>query len=212
MLKNRSNEQFRNSCILISFFLNIHHFYFYFTFKASTFSHTASSDGDIAGSSSENDDARLNNSKSNKNGTTMESVSNNGKKHSTSPFGRRHFPRDSGCYEGSPVPSAQTPTQLLTSMDASNSLDDVVTKCSSEIMKRVESARRQKENPFKSTHVALKTTRVSKKNLLGDESTARSGNGSNSNSGGGGGGLSEKSSDSGVSSSSLSSGPLKNST
>uniref|UniRef100_A0A1B0AV93 SH3 domain-containing protein n=1 Tax=Glossina palpalis gambiensis TaxID=67801 RepID=A0A1B0AV93_9MUSC len=148
------------------------------------------SDGDIAGSSSENDEARLNNIN---------------KKHGTSPFGRRHFPRDSGCYEGSPVPLSQTPTQTLgVSTDESNSLDDVVTKCSSEIMKRVESARKQKDNPFKSSSVAL-TTRVGKKSLLGasliaDDTLTR------------GGGLSEKSSDSGVSSSSLSSGPMKNST
>ncbi|XP_037951195.1 SAM and SH3 domain-containing protein 3-like isoform X1 [Teleopsis dalmanni] len=153
--------------------------------ESSNFSHTGS-DGDIAGSSSENDEARLNNIN---------------KKHAASPFGRRHFPRDSGCYEGSPVPTSQTPTQAVNSTDDSNSLDDVVTKCSSEIMKRVESARRQKENPFK---VGL-PARVGKKaligsGLLGDDTLTR------------GGGLSEKSSDSGVSSSSLSSGPLKNST
>ncbi|XP_055921333.1 uncharacterized protein LOC129952626 [Eupeodes corollae] len=145
------------------------------------------SDGDIAGSSSENDEARLNNIN---------------KKHGSSPFGRRHFPRDSGCYEGSPVPSSQTPTQTITSTDDSNSLDDVVTKCSTEILKRVESARRQKEattggGPLKGL------SRVGKKGLLGgslmgDETLTR------------GGGLSEKSSDSGVSSSSLSSNPLKN--
>ncbi|CAD6994988.1 unnamed protein product [Ceratitis capitata] len=144
------------------------------------------SDGDIAGSSSENDEARLNNIN---------------QKHGASPFGRRHFPRDSGCYEGSPVPTSQTPTHNVHSTDESNSLDDVVTKCSSEIMKRVESARRQKENPFK----AGLSARVGKKALLGagligEDTLTR------------GGGLSEKSSDSGVSSSSLSSGPMKNST
>ncbi|XP_039970930.1 uncharacterized protein LOC120782628 [Bactrocera tryoni] len=144
------------------------------------------SDGDIAGSSSENDETRLNNIN---------------KKHGASPFGRRHFPRDSGCYEGSPVPTSQTPTQNIPSTDESNSLDDVVTKCSSEIMKRVESARRQKENPFK----AGLSARVGKKallgaSLMGEDTLTR------------GGGLSEKSSDSGVSSSSLSSGPMKNST
>ncbi|XP_030371634.1 uncharacterized protein LOC115621929 isoform X2 [Scaptodrosophila lebanonensis] len=144
------------------------------------------SDVDIAGSSSENDEARLNNIN---------------KKHGASPFGRRHFPRDSGCYEGSPLPSSQTPTQAVNSTDESNSLDDVVSKCSSEIMKRVESARRQKDNPFKATLPA----RVGKKSflggsgLMGDDTLTR-------------GGLSEKSSDSGVSSSSLSSGPLKSST
>lgn len=156
------------------FFISILFFYLFRT----------GSDGDIAGSSSENDEARLNNIN---------------KKHGTSPFGRRHFPRDSGCYEGSPVPTSQTPTQTINSTDDSNSLDDVVTKCSTEIMKRVESARRQKDVP------GLKGlgTRVGKKGLLGsslmgDETLTR------------GGGLSEKSSDSGVSSSSLSSGPMKN--
>nr|AAL39992.1 SD09611p [Drosophila melanogaster] len=146
------------------------------------------SDVDIAGSSSENDEARLNN-------INM--------KHGASPFGRRHFPRDSGCYEGSPLPSSQTPTQAVNSTDESNSLDDVVTKCSSEIMKRVESARRCKDNPFKTTLPG--GGRLGKKSFLGgnglmaDDTLTR-------------GGLSEKSSDSGVSSSSLSSGPLKSST
>ncbi|XP_052852258.1 uncharacterized protein LOC128262157 isoform X6 [Drosophila gunungcola] len=146
------------------------------------------SDVDIAGSSSENDEARLNNINI---------------KHGASPFGRRHFPRDSGCYEGSPLPSSQTPTQAVNSTDESNSLDDVVTKCSSEIMKRVESARRCKDNPFKATLPG--GGRLGKKSFLGgnglmaDDTLTR-------------GGLSEKSSDSGVSSSSLSSGPLKSST
>lgn len=155
---------------------------------ASNFPQTGS-DVDIAGSSSENDEARLNNIN---------------KKHAASPFGRRHFPRDSGCYEGSPVPTSQTPTQTLASTDDSNSLDDVVSKCSSEIMKRVESAKRVKDNPFR-TNTAL-PPRVGKKALMGgsslmsDDTLIR------------GGGLSEKSSDSGVSSSSLSSGPMKNST
>lgn len=83
--------------------------------------------------------------------------------------------------------------------DEVNSLDDVVAQCSSEILKRVESARRNKDDkcPLKGV------VRVAKKGLLGgggigDETLSR------------GGALSEKSSDSGVSSSSLSSGPLKN--
>lgn len=148
-------------------------------------------------------------------------MNNINKKHGSSPFGRRHFPRDSGCYEGSPVPTSQTPlSNTITSTDESNSLDDVVAKCSSEILKRVESARRQKIVDEKCPQQlrGLSTTRVSKKGLLmGGCSTL----GSTSMSGmamgeetmtRGGGGLSEKSSDSGVSSSSLSSGPLKNST
>ncbi|XP_041675138.1 uncharacterized protein LOC108115595 isoform X6 [Drosophila eugracilis] len=155
--------------------------------ESTNFARTGS-DVDIAGSSSENDEARLNNINI---------------KHGASPFGRRHFPRDSGCYEGSPLPSSQTPTQAVNSTDESNSLDDVVTKCSSEIMKRVESARRCKDNPFKTTLPG--GGRLGKKSFLGgnglmaDDTLTR-------------GGLSEKSSDSGVSSSSLSSGPLKSST
>lgn len=140
----------------------------------------------MAGSSSENDDAQRQNRLNMLN--------------SSSPFGRRHFPRDSGCYEGSPVPAAQnnsSQNMMLQSCDA-NSLDDVVTQCSTEILKRVENARRSKEEkcPLKGV------SRVAKKGLLGgsgaDESICSRG------------ALSEKSSDSGVSSSSLSSGPMKN--
>ena len=147
-----------------------------------------SSDGEVAGSSSENDETRFNQIN---------------KKQTSSPFGRRHFPRDSGCYEGSPVPANQTNPSCPVD-DSANSLDDVVAQCSSEILKRVESARRMKDD--KTTTVPMKgLQRVAKKGLLGggigmsgDETLSR------------GGALSEKSSDSGVSSSSLSSGPMKN--
>lgn len=151
------------------------------------------SDGDVAGSSSENDETRFN-------------QINNGKKHGSSPFGRRHFPRDSGCYEGSPVPNVNNtiPHQVCPVDESANSLDDVVAQCSNEIMKRVESARRMKDE--KTTVIPMKgVQRVVKKGLLGggigmgDDTLSR------------GGALSEKSSDSGVSSSSLSSNPLKNS-
>lgn len=143
---------------------------------------SATSDGDIAESSSENDDHRLN-------------IIH--KKNSLSPFGRRHFPRDSGCYEGSPVPQVN---QNMLQQEDPNNLDSVVAQCSNEILKRVENAaRRTKDDPPKSLN------RLTKKGLLGgaglDEMTTRNG---------GGGALSEKSSDSGVSSSSLSSGPMKN--
>lgn len=147
------------------------------------------SDGEVAGSSSENDETRFNQI--------------NNKKHGSSPFGRRHFPRDSGCYEGSPVPNVNANQQIGPVDESANSLDDVVAQCSNEILKRVESARRMKDE--KTTTVQLKgVQRVAKKGLLGggtglgDDSLSR------------GGALSEKSSDSGVSSSSLSSGPLKN--
>lgn len=136
---------------------------------------------DVAGSSSENDDGRIQ------------------KKNSLSPFGRRHFPRDSGCYEGSPLPNLNS----IQSADDANCLDSVVTQCSNDIMKRVDNLRRTKDD---STPKSL--SRITKKGLLGgggmadDLCTRGISNG--------GGALSEKSSDSGVSSSSLSSGPIKN--
>lgn len=149
------------------------------------------SDGDVAGSSSENDEHRLNQM--------------NTKKYS--PFGRRHFPRDSGCYEGSPVPNANQSHQSAAVDESANSLDDVVAQCSSEILKRVESARRMKDEKL-CTGVPMKgVQRMAKKGLLGGGSVLSS-NGDDTLSRGGA--LSEKSSDSGISSSSLSSGPLKN--
>ena len=125
----------------------------------------------------------------------------NGKNYSsTSPFGRRHFPRDSGCYEGSPVPS-QNQQCLNSSSDIdANNLDSVVTQCSNEIIKHMENARRNYDDKFP---VPKTLNRAAKKGgLLGgnDDLNIRCG------------AFSEKSSDSGVSSSSLSSGPIKNST
>lgn len=149
------------------------------------------SDGEVAGSSSENDETRFNQSNSST------------KKHGSSPFGRRHFPRDSGCYEGSPVPIPNNQSlQVCPADQSANSLDDVVAQCSNEILKRVESARRMKDEKLV-TQPLKGVQRVAKKGLLGgsiggDETLSR------------GGALSEKSSDSGVSSSSLSSGPIKN--
>ncbi|XP_031637595.1 SAM and SH3 domain-containing protein 3-like, partial [Contarinia nasturtii] len=150
------------------------------------------SDGDVAGSSSENDETRFNQM--------------NNKKHGSSPFGRRHFPRDSGCYEGSPVPNVNQSHQTTVIDESAHTLDDVVAQCSNEILKRVESARRMKDE--KTSAAPMKgVQRMAKKGLLGggtvlgsnaDDTLSR------------GGALSEKSSDSGVSSSSLSSGPLKN--
>lgn len=154
------------------------------------------SDGDVAGSSSENDETRFNQI--------------NNKKHGTSPFGRRHFPRDSGCYEGSPVPNVNQSHQNTVIDESANSLDDVVAQCSSEILKRVESARRMKDEKtgMPIIHQQQKgVQRMAKKGLLGGGSVLPS-NGDDTLSRGGA--LSEKSSDSGVSSSSLSSGPLKN--
>lgn len=93
--------------------------------------------------------------------------------------------------------------QMLLNSDEVNSLDDVVAQCSSEILKRVESARRNKDDkcPLKGVH------RIAKKGLLGGGNQHMSGGDETLSRGGA---LSEKSSDSGVSSSSLSSGPIKN--
>ncbi|ETN61191.1 Shal K[+] channel interacting protein [Anopheles darlingi] len=76
----------------------------------------STSDGDVAGSSSENDEGlRLSHASTGvarggiggAGGCGSGGSSTRGGDHQTSPFGRRHFPRDSGCYEGSPIPSAQ---------------------------------------------------------------------------------------------------------
>lgn len=166
----------------------------------------ATSDGDVAGSSSENDDAQNRLGKINGRNTKLKS------QNQSSPFGRRHFPRDSGCYEGSPLPPTNPLVNHVTALpldttDDANSLDSVVAQCSNEILKRVENARRmlQDEGP----KIVPAGGRVTKKGLLGGSRTEdlclRGSSG-----GGCGGALSEKSSDSGVSSSSLSSGPLKN--
>ena len=167
------------------------------------FSFTAS-DYEIAGSSSENEEAlRSRNQSSSAAGVDLNS--------SSSPFGRRHFPRDSGCYEGSPLPSQQPATS------DPHSLDDVVIQCSKEIQKRMEQARRLKEEnclQMRSNTLNASTGKMMKKSgLLGggqiqslygtDTDSLVMLRGSNSS---GGGALSEKSSDSGVSSSSLSSG------
>ncbi|XP_055617392.1 uncharacterized protein LOC129762854 [Toxorhynchites rutilus septentrionalis] len=187
----------------------------------------STSDGEVAGSSSENDEGlRMSHVK----GPSLHHGSN----HQTSPFGRRHFPRDSGCYEGSPVPSSLNhghgnnhlhghifnhnhQTQSSPLDNDTNNLDSVVTQCSNEILKRVECARRFTDDSKFVMGGEVKTmNRATKKGGLlggggvgaggiGDDMTIRS-NGRS----GGGGALSEKSSDSGVSSSSLSSGPIKN--
>lgn len=165
------------------------------------------SDYEIAGSSSENDEALRSRNQSSTMGVDQNS--------SSSPFGRRHFPRDSGCYEGSPLPTQQPPAS------DPHSLDDVVIQCSKEIQKRMEQARRLKEEnclQMRSNTINTTTSKMMKKSgLLGggqiqtlygtDSDSLVMMRGSNSS---GGGALSEKSSDSGVSSSSLSSGAMKN--
>lgn len=143
--------------------------------------HVIDSNGsdDVAGSSSENDENRLNNLQ---------------KKNSVSPFGRRHFPRDSGCYEGSLLPTIQATVEA-------NCFDDsILPECSSDVFKRLENTRLSAKEPQDFTS----KRGLMRKGLLGgainsDEICSR----------GEGGALSEKSSDSGVSSSSLS-GPIRN--
>lgn len=137
---------------------------------------------DVAGSSSENDEKRLNNIQ---------------KKNSISPFGRRHFPRDSGCYEGSLLPNLNA-IQSVTETNCFN--DSLVAKCTNDIYKRTDSTRTsakdQQDLPSKKG--------LLRKGLLGGAAVA-----DDICSRGEGGALSEKSSDSGVSSSSLS-GPIRN--
>ncbi|XP_050083420.1 uncharacterized protein LOC126570018 isoform X1 [Anopheles aquasalis] len=242
----------------------------------------STSDGDVAGSSSENDEGlRLSHASSGVagggigggGGSGSGGSSTRGGDHQTSPFGRRHFPRDSGCYEGSPIPSAQgthnaqhhyllhhhhhqqqqqqqqqhnnghgsvPPQHLLQQhpqqsmgllmshhnhhhhhhLDSdTNNLDSVVAQCSNEILKRVESARRFNGTSATSVGSSMTLTSSSsgsssrgvakKGGLLGGGSDGSSMVVTGSSGGSSGGALSEKSSDSGVSSSSLSSGPVK---
>lgn len=97
----------------------------------------AGSEGDIAGSSSEGDD---------QNRGLMLTASG-----TCSPFGRRQFPRDSGCYDASlkstrvqhhacPHEESDTSDQAGVFCDNSNNLDSVVQQCSSEILARVKQA------------------------------------------------------------------------
>lgn len=140
--------------------------------------HVIDSNGsdDVAGSSSENDENRLGHLK---------------EKNSVSPFGRRHFPRDSGCYEGSLLSNMNS----LQSTADPNAFDE-----STDIFKRLES-NRMSNNKDHQDFLSKKC--VMRKGLLGgaaDDICSR----------GEGGALSEKSSDSGVSSSCSLSGPIRN--
>lgn len=141
--------------------------------------HVIDSNGsdDVAGSSSENDENRLNHIQ---------------KKNSVSPFGRRHFPRDSGCYEGSLLPNLNV---IQNAVDANCFDESLSSECSNDIFKRLESNRTSTKD-----HQEFMKRGLMRKGLLGgvDDICTREG-----------GALSEKSSDSGVSSSSLS-GPIKN--
>lgn len=146
--------------------------------------HVIDSNGsdDVAGSSSENDENRL---------------SHIQKKNSVSPFGRRHFSRDSGCYEGSLIPTINS----LQNAPEVNCFDDsTASECSNDIFKRLESSRAS----TKDAQDFISKRGLMRKGLLGG-----AGIGDDICSRGEGGALSEKSSDSGVSSSSLS-GPIRN--
>ncbi|XP_030756991.1 uncharacterized protein LOC115882873 isoform X2 [Sitophilus oryzae] len=81
------------------------------------------SEGDIAGSSSENDDQR---------------------QHRTN-FGRRHFPRDSGCYDGHKR-SHMSPQSDTSDQADKNNLDSVVEQCNNEILARVRQAQKNHLN------------------------------------------------------------------
>lgn len=173
----------------------------------------AGSEADAAGSSSEGDDC----------------LRVGSRRPPFSPF-RRHFPRDSGCYDASGTPvHIETSPQIHRAPDeckrnAANrlsttegdNLDSVVQKCSDEILKRVENAKLMSARDdliercpagFQSSQQNNRQTpRVARKGLLGGNNDDRF-IGNESNTRGGGTCLSEKSSDSGVSSSSLSSAP-----
>lgn len=95
----------------------------------------AGSEGDVAGSSSECDEHR---------GLTRDTGS--------SPFGRRQFPRDSGCYDAS-VKSARQNQHISPQgesdtsdsagfSDNKNNLDSVVEQCNNEILARVKQAQK----------------------------------------------------------------------
>lgn len=143
--------------------------------------HVIDSNGsdDVAGSSSENDENRLIHIQ---------------KKNSVSPFGRRHFPRDSGCYEGSLLPNLNS---IQATVDT-NGFDESIAESPSDIFKRLESNR----TSAKDHQDFLPKRGLMRKGLLGGADDILGSRGENS-------ALSEKSSDSGVSSSSLS-GPIRN--
>lgn len=146
--------------------------------------HVIDSNGsdDVAGSSSENDENRLNHIQ---------------KKSSVSPFGRRHFPRDSGCYEGSLLPNLNL---IQSSAEVSCFDDSLGAECTNDIYKRADGARTSAKD-----HQDFHSKKgFMRKGLLGGASVV-----DDICSRGEGGTLSEKSSDSGVSSSSLS-GPIRN--
>ncbi|KAI4459174.1 sam-domain sh3 and nuclear localization signals protein related [Holotrichia oblita] len=97
------------------------------------------SEGDIAGSSSEGDEHnRI---------LMLESGE------TYSPFGRRQFPRDSGCYDAAlkgPLQTHVSPQgesdENNTNFDGTNNLDSVVEQCNNEILARVRQAQKNALN------------------------------------------------------------------
>lgn len=102
----------------------------------------AGSEGDIAGSSSEGDDHNR-----------VLPLETSG---TCSPFGRRQFPRDSGCYDAAMKSSRlmhQTSPQGESDAsdnagfcDTTNNLDSVVEQCNNEILARVRQAQKNSMN------------------------------------------------------------------
>ncbi|XP_022919887.2 uncharacterized protein [Onthophagus taurus] len=110
------------------------------------------SEGDIAGSSSEGDEHnRI---------LMLESGGH------YSPFGRRQFPRDSGCYDGSlkgvqhVSPQGESDENNTTTpfCDATNNLDAVVEQCNNEIMARVRQAQKNVLNLKEEFHPNIPVT------------------------------------------------------
>lgn len=102
----------------------------------------AGSEGDIAGSSSEGDDHNR-----------MLALESSG---TCSPFGRRQFPRDSGCYDAAmkssrlahqTSPQGESDASDNTGFcDTTNNLDSVVEQCNNEILARVRQAQKNSMN------------------------------------------------------------------
>lgn len=103
----------------------------------------AGSEGDIAGSSSDGDDPNR--------VLPLEATG------TCSPFGRRQFPRDSGCYDASlksnrqahhhVSPQGESDTSETTGFsDTTNNLDSIVEQCNNEILARVRQAQKNSLN------------------------------------------------------------------
>ncbi|CRK90930.1 CLUMA_CG004619, isoform A [Clunio marinus] len=140
----------------------------------------------IAGSSSENDESRLSQIQQ--------------KKNSQSPFSnRRRFPRDSGCFEGASLPNFFTSSSMQSTSESNGMNDIQVVQCSNGTTSERNNT---SENSTRLPSITATKKGFIKKGLLGGTSNIDEIYSCTE----GGGTLSEKSSDSGVSSSS----PIKN--